>query len=477
MKKFTFLFLFTFTFSLFPLLCEAQYAVLYDFDFGGPKGSSPHGELTPNTTGNLFYGMTQIGGTIVNANGTIFSIDTNGNNYRVLYDFNYNAGVIGSLLLSGHTMYGMTSQGGGGVGVYCPTGCGCVFSIDTNGTQYKQLLTFDGNNGGFVFGNVILIGTRLFGLSISGGVNNAGCAFAIDSGGGGYKDILDFNHTNGAAPEGSFISFGKVLYGMATVGGAHDSGCIFKLDTNGGGYKDLHDFHGIAGAEPCGTLLYAAGKFYGLTVLGGTHDSGVVFSIDTNGSNYKKLYDFSRAEGAYPRGTLSISGKTLYGMTSLGGASDSGVVFTIDTDGTNYTKLVDFGGDKGSYPWGSPTLLGNTIYGMTTSGGNLYDGGVIFSFRNTTTTGTGELNTKNENISVYPNPNNGQVTIKSSVVSGQASVQIYNMLGEKVHSSNYSLSTNHYSLDLSNQPNGIYLYRVLNEDGSLLGEGKVIIQK
>jgi len=34
-----------------------------------------------------------------------------------------------------------------------------------------------------------------------------------------------------------------------------------------------------------------------------------------------------------------------------------------------------------------------------------------------------------------------------------------------------------YRIDLSSQPTGIYLYRVSNEDGTLLGEGKVIIQR
>jgi len=28
-----------------------------------------------------------------------------------------------------------------------------------------------------------------------------------------------------------------------------------------------------------------------------------------------------------------------------------------------------------------------------------------------------------------------------------------------------------------NQPSGIYLYRILQKDGSLIGEGKVIIEK
>jgi hypothetical protein len=51
------------------------------------------------------------------------------------------------------------------------------------------------------------------------------------------------------------------------------------------------------------------------------------------------------------------------------------------------------------------------------------------------------------------------------------------VLGEKIYSANYSLPTTYYSLDLSNQPNGIYLYRVLSTNGSMIGEGKLMIAK
>jgi len=32
-------------------------------------------------------------------------------------------------------------------------------------------------------------------------------------------------------------------------------------------------------------------------------------------------------------------------------------------------------------------------------------------------------------------------------------------------------------IDLGNQPNGIYLYRVIDESGALVGEGKFVIEK
>ncbi|NNM95618.1 MAG: T9SS type A sorting domain-containing protein, partial [Bacteroidia bacterium] len=49
---------------------------------------------------------------------------------------------------------------------------------------------------------------------------------------------------------------------------------------------------------------------------------------------------------------------------------------------------------------------------------------------------------------------------------------IYNMLGEQVYS-HYQITTpSEYQIDLSSQPAGIYLYRVITETGYLIGEGK-----
>jgi len=49
------------------------------------------------------------------------------------------------------------------------------------------------------------------------------------------------------------------------------------------------------------------------------------------------------------------------------------------------------------------------------------------------------------------------------------------MLGEKVYQS--TTNSDNIQINLSGQSQGIYLYRVISENGNLLGEGKVIIQK
>lgn len=90
--------------------------------------------------------------------------------------------------------------------------------------------------------------------------------------------------------------------------------------------------------------------------------------------------------------------------------------------------------------------------------------------------GVNEVKGENEMVKVYPNPSKGVFTLQSSEVSGQSSVEVYNVLGEKVYSqSNIQNST--FNINLSSQPASVYLYRVLSENGSLIGQGKLVVER
>jgi hypothetical protein len=93
-------------------------------------------------------------------------------------------------------------------------------------------------------------------------------------------------------------------------------------------------------------------------------------------------------------------------------------------------------------------------------------------------TGINQINEAKADFKVYPNPSNGKFTFSYSnpgLVSGSQILEVYNVLGEKVYRS--ALNQHDYEINLSAQPNGVYLYRVIAEDGSLAGEGKLVIQK
>ena len=92
--------------------------------------------------------------------------------------------------------------------------------------------------------------------------------------------------------------------------------------------------------------------------------------------------------------------------------------------------------------------------------------------------GVAAITTGGGNVNVYPNPNNGQFTIQYSVTGENTVVEIYNVLGAEVYTSTFISSKSGNTINISNQPAGIYLYRVISSaNGNLLGEGKIVLQK
>jgi len=91
-----------------------------------------------------------------------------------------------------------------------------------------------------------------------------------------------------------------------------------------------------------------------------------------------------------------------------------------------------------------------------------------------------EIQNSGNQVSIFPNPNSGAFTIgirnKEQGIS-KIQIDIYNVLGEKVFTETLRSAQGDNLIDLSGEPNGIYLYRVLYDDGSVLGSGKVMIQK
>jgi hypothetical protein len=84
---------------------------------------------------------------------------------------------------------------------------------------------------------------------------------------------------------------------------------------------------------------------------------------------------------------------------------------------------------------------------------------------------------KDNSVAVYPNPSNGIFTFSFSNLKEKCNIEIYNVLGKKVLTETLRSAQGDNILDLSGNPSGIYFYRILEETGNLLGEGKLIIQE
>lgn len=477
-------FLFAFCFCLGTQVGKAQYNTL--LTFGNyvnsilQNGDHPQGNLT--YYGKKLYGMTENGGS--NNGGNIFCVDTNGNGYRDLHDFSANL-PFGSLTISGHKMYGMVWEGGA-------NGAGFIFSVDTNGAGFKDLFDFTyGTSGSGPYGSLTLVHNKLYGMAEVGGAFTGGTIFSIDTSGAGFTVLYNLGGTpsSGADPYGTLILVNNKLYGMTQTGGLYSDGVIFSFDTNGSGLTNLYTFDCTpsfnGGGVPYGDLTLVKNKLYGMTASGGVYPSpqGVVFSIDTDGAAYDTLMTFNVTNGALPHGSLTLMGGKLYGMTQGGGVTNYGLIFSIDTtSGTlGYHTIIELNDSIGDGPEGSLILANGILYGMTEEYGTDIVGtgqgfGTIFSIGVHASSGIDNTNQTSGNISVYPNPGNGVFNIKSEELSSKSYIMIYNMLGQKVFSHNLNSFTN-TEIDLSSEPNGVYCYRISNENGNNLSHGKLVIQK
>ncbi len=75
-----------------------------------------------------------------------------------------------------------------------------------------------------------------------------------------------------------------------------------------------------------------------------------------------------------------------------------------------------------------------------------------------------------DNINLFPNPNSGLFTI-SGIEKGML-IEVYNYTGKKISSVNGDNEP--VQLNISNEPNGIYLIRITDKAGNLVGQKKIL---
>jgi hypothetical protein len=104
-------------------------------------------------------------------------------------------------------------------------------------------------------------------------------------------------------------------------------------------------------------------------------------------------------------------------------------------------------------------------------------------------TGTNEVKGESEKVKVYPNPNNGKFHVFCHSERSEASpdesfgresqpvIEVYSVLGEKVLTETLRSAQGDNIINISTQPNGVYLYRVITNSGTLIGEGKTVVEK
>jgi uncharacterized repeat protein (TIGR03803 family) len=335
--------------------------VLHSFS-NSPDGAYPQAGLVLDAQGNL-YGTTYGGGNAYSY-GTVFKVDTTGN-VTVLHAFTFPPDGLypqaGLVLDAQGNLYGTTSAGGG-----TQYEQGTVFKLDSAGNE-TVLYSFgrlpDGESP--LAGLVMDTSGYLYGTTFFGGVWNKGTMFWVDKLGREqvFKELVG---KYGAYPRAGLVldaRFG-VLYGTTSMGGAHSKGVVFAVDTDG--FEGvLHSFGGKAGdgAYPdAGLALDAHENLYGTTREGGASGYGTVFKLtpatkttltsSPNPSVYGQVVTFTAAVvsnmglGVPPDGEIVsfMRGTTVLGTGSLSGGSASFTTSKLKV-GTFLIKAV-YGGDS-----------------------------------------------------------------------------------------------------------------------------------
>ncbi len=269
------------------------FQLLHSFGLNTLTGDGSRPQCSLVTDGTNLYGMTLSGSGTANDLGTIFRMDTNGGNYFVIHNFgvqpNNGNSPQGSLILSGGTLYGMTQMGG-------TLSSGTLFQIGTDGLGFQIIHNFTGvsTDGASPYGSPILSGTTLYGMTSTGGANNVGCVFSVDVSGANFQLVHSFSLSTTWQPFGDVtLSTNGLLYGMTHVGGTNGIGLgtIFQVNTNGSSFQVLHEFFFASpsnltdGSTPNASLLLLNSQLYGMTFFGGSaHNAGALFSFAPSGS-------------------------------------------------------------------------------------------------------------------------------------------------------------------------------------------------
>lgn len=223
--------------------------------------------------------------------------------------------------------------------------------------------------------------------------------------------------------------------------------------------------------------LDLSGNFVWAKSIGGaSNDYGISIAVDMSNSVYTTGYfsgtvDFDPEAGIVNlNSTSSIddafilkideSGNYIWAKNIGGTSYNRGYSIALNTVGNVYTLGKFYGTTDFDFDTG--------IYSLTAASG----GDVFIQKLSQTPTGINETTNPN-NISIYPNPNNGTFNVSFPSQINNASIEVYNSIGALVYKQEIINQEN--SIELSNQANGLYFVKVVREN-KIVGTRKIIKQ-
>ena len=302
------------------------FTVLHFFSGSNVDGNSPQGPLL--LTGSTLYGT---------SGNNVFKVNTDGTGFAIIHEFGtaVNPPTLGldpshsGLVIVGNTHYGTTSAGGNTYGMPVGfSGSGTVFAVNTDGTDFRVIHHFGAINGntnanadGYnPLGVLVLAGNTLFGTAPFGGEFTRGTVFGVDLDGNNFRllhtfsNLNNFQNSDGAGAAAALLLSGDRLFGTTTIGGAFASGNIFAVKTDGTNFVDLYDFRNGLGGGSNSPLIIVGSTLYGTSPA---LPSGNIFAFalpktgfDYDGDGRSDISVFRPSTGAW---YLQQSTDGLYG--------------------------------------------------------------------------------------------------------------------------------------------------------------------
>lgn len=251
------------------------------FDPSGSQGT--HAKSLVRGTDGFLYGTTtgtgyQGAGPV---QGSLFRVNSDGSNLTQLHHFSYDtsgSAPAAALAVSPDgVMYGVTYAGGSfGDGVFYRFNPANVTPgvLGSGFTKLKDLDDVPSSTGDLLLAS----DGKIYGTSQGGGW---GFVWRINTDGSGFQRIHSFNGTNGGTPVGGLVQASNGdLYGTTEKGGAAGNGTIFRIDLN---LPELPINHPpIASAD----FAFSTGSFVQVDVLANDFDADggpetLTIAIDT----------------------------------------------------------------------------------------------------------------------------------------------------------------------------------------------------
>jgi uncharacterized repeat protein (TIGR03803 family) len=208
------------------------YTILHSFAVADLK--IPQGGLVKATNGVL-YGMT-VYGVSNNLAGGIFKINPDGSGYAALHSFqttgrDASSPCFGMVQGSDGNLYGTTAGGGS-------NDFGTVFRINLDGSDYRVIRSFRPEDGSSPQRLIDGADGALYGVDSDGGSHFEGAVFKLNKDGSGFTTLYSFSLLNGDGfwPTTPLLQASDgALYGATSDGGIRDTnnplgyGTVFRL--------------------------------------------------------------------------------------------------------------------------------------------------------------------------------------------------------------------------------------------------------